>query len=56
MRHLLNDPAFPDLVAAVAEEDFAERRPGYACRGQSCAGSPMPDMIAEALRLLARLW
>ena len=57
MRHLLMNPAFPDLVAAVADEEMAEKRPGWV--SQSCRDggeSPMPEIVTDALRFLAQLW
>ena len=51
------DPAFPDLVAAVAAEEMEERRPRYA--SPSCRDAPealLPEILADALRFLARLW
>ena len=51
------DPAFPDLVAAVAAEEMEERRPSYA--SPSCRDGRealLPEILADALRFLARLW
>jgi hypothetical protein len=57
MRHLLMDPAFPDLVATVAAEELVEKRPGYASSYRRAdIGVPTPAMIDKALRLLAHLW
>ncbi len=57
MRHLLMDPAFPDLVACVAAEELEEKRPGYASPGCRDGGeAPMPEIVADALRFLAQLW
>ena len=53
-RHLLMDPAFPDLVAEAAAQEAAASRSAPPAADAPAAG--MPSLVAGLLRLLARLW
>ena len=51
------DPAFPDLVAATAAEEAEELHCNSPLPARRRNGAPeMPEIMADLLRLLARLW